>query len=160
MELVLNATLRGIDRSKFNIDYDRKLLHRAELMKLTLRKPQPTLQQLLVTLEETLMQETPILYFDFYGFRLVCHTLLKIIYAQTKAGWHRTISTTSFNEGPRPMFSTPIIAGEILSMMKCCKLWEKDFNLPGWGERVLNKVAEMLEEFIGRNGSSGVNDLK
>jgi len=160
LELVLNATLRGIDRSKFNIDRDGKLLHRAELMKLTLRKPQPTLRHLLVALEESLMQETPILYFDFYGFRLVCHTLLKTIHAQTKAGWVRTLRGSSFEEGPRPMFCTPIVPQEILTMTKCCRLWEKTFNLPGWSERVLNEVAEMLEEYIGRNGSAGVNDLR
>jgi hypothetical protein len=160
LELVLNATLRGTDRSNFNIDRDGKLLHRAELMKLTLRKPQPTLRQLLVALEETLMQETPIMYFDFYGFRLVCHTLLKSIYAQTKAGWHRTLSGTSFKEGPRPKFCTPIVAHEIFTIVNCCKLGEKDFNLPGWSERVLNEVAEMLEEYIGRKGNAGVNELK
>jgi hypothetical protein len=33
-------------------------------------------------------------------------------------------------------------------------------NLPGLGKRIINEVAEMLEDFIGRNGSAAVIDLK
>jgi hypothetical protein len=61
LEVVLNAALHGIDRSKFKTDFKGKLVHRAELMKLTIWKPKPTFRQLLVALEDNLMQEAPIL---------------------------------------------------------------------------------------------------
>lgn len=57
LQLVLNAALHGIDRSKFKQDVHGVLLNRAELLKLTSRKQNATLRELLATLEQTLTQK-------------------------------------------------------------------------------------------------------
>jgi hypothetical protein len=59
LQLVLNAALHGIDRSKFKQDVHGVLLNRAELLKLTSRKRNATLRELLAALEQNLTQRHP-----------------------------------------------------------------------------------------------------
>ena len=65
LDLVLHAALHGIDRSKFKQDLAGKIVNRAELPKLTSRKPKATLRQILAVLEQNLEQEVPIFVFRF-----------------------------------------------------------------------------------------------
>jgi hypothetical protein len=65
------------------------LVDRAELLKLTSRKPKANLRQLLVILENNLVQKESALRFGLYGFRLECMALLKAVIEKIMSAWTR-----------------------------------------------------------------------
>jgi hypothetical protein len=157
LELVLNAALHGIDRSKFKQDQEGNLVSRNELLKLTSRKPKATICQILAVLEERLVQEAPTLCFDFCGFKAVCFSLLMAISKQITSAYSLATGIEAAGRNSKPI--TCMVAFEILAKAKFSKIVAPFTGVPHYGERILNEVATMLEIFVKDNGSVGMNEL-
>ena len=155
--LVSNAALHGIDRSKFKVGDKGKLLSRAELLKLTSKKPKATFCQLLAVIEDHLVQEAPALCFDFDGFRHVCVRLLKAIHAQIAPAWSRAMGLDPFKEWTAPTHTIPM---DLMAKAKLTMVGEQLARVPHFGARTFNEVATILEDFISENGSAATNELQ
>lgn len=158
LDLVLNAAVHGVNPSKFKRYADATLIHRAELFKAMSKNPKATLCERLGLLANKLEQETPVLYFDFYGLRITCARLLKAINQHIDAVWSRA---TGMPPPSEEWTSVPafMVALRIFTIATYSKVAEETSGLGGSGSRVLNEVQGIVDEFTQKDGNFGVHEL-